>query len=131
MQAAVDAVPANGTVYLCGAAPFEEQVFLGKSVTVTGDPGASIASPTTAAEFAPASSTRFPSQFKRDGLFAPQAIVVVTGADTKATIKGIGVHGPLPGNGSCANREYGVLVLEGFLNLTQASVTNAQDANRV
>ena len=129
VQAAVEAVPANGTVYLCGAAPFVEQVFLGKSVTVTGDPGASIASPTTADKFALASDTRFPSQFQSHDLFAPQAIVVVTGAATKATIKGIGVHGRLPGNGSCANLEYGVLVLGGFLNLTQASVTNAQDAN--
>ncbi len=56
--------------------------------------------------------------------------MVVTGAATKATIKGIGVTGPLPGNGSCANREYGVLVLGGFLNLNQASVTDVQDANR-
>jgi hypothetical protein len=129
VQAAVDAVPANGTVYLCGAAPFVEQVFVGKSLTITGDPGASIASPLTADKFAPASDPHFPSQFKRDGLFAPQAIVVVTGATTKATIKGIGVQGPLPGNNSCANREYGVLVLEGFLHLTQASVTNVQDTN--
>ncbi len=59
----------------------------------------------------------------------PQAIVVVTGAATKATIKGIDISGPLPGNGGCANREYGVLALEGFLNLTDASVTDAQDAN--
>ncbi len=129
VQAAVDAVAANGTVYLCGATPFVEQVFLGKSVTVTGDPGASIASPTTADKFALASDTRFPSQFQSHDLFAPQAIVVVTGAATNATIKGIGVHGPLPGNGGCANREYGVLVLGGFLQLTKASVTNAQDAN--
>jgi len=129
VQAAVNAVPANGTVYLCGAVPFEEQVFLGKSVTITGGPGASIKSPTTAAGFAPSSDTRFPLQFQNQNLFAPQAIVVVTGRDTKATIKGIEVRGPLPGNNSCANREYGVLVLEGFLHLTQASVTNAQDAN--
>jgi hypothetical protein len=128
VQEAVDAVPANGIVYLCDAAPFFEQVFLAKSVTITGAPGATIASP-TAEKFAPASSARFPAQFKSQGLFAPQAIVVVTDAATKATIKGIEVRGPLPGNGSCANKEYGVLVLEGFLHLTQSTVTNVQDAN--
>ncbi len=127
VQAAVDHVPAYETVYLCGAAlPFVEQVFLARSVTVTGDPGATIQSP---AAFAPASDPHFPPQFQAHGLFAPQAIVVVTRPDTKATIKGIEVRGSLPGNGGCSNREYGVLVLEGFLNLTQASVTNARDAN--
>ena len=114
VQAAVDAVPANGTVYLCGAVPFDEQVFLGKSVTVTGDPGRvdRLADDRgqVCSRIVPAS--RLSS--RAHGLFAPQAIVVVTGAATKATIKGIDVHGPLPGNGGCANREYGVLVLERF-----------------
>jgi len=115
VQAAVDAVAPNGTVYLCGSEPFLEQVFLTKSVTVTGGPDASIGSPPIGG-FADASN--FPSQFAAKNLVVPQAIVVVTGADTKATIKGIDINGPLPGNGGCANREYGVLVLEGFLNLT-------------
>jgi len=126
VQAAVDAVAPNGTVYLCGSEPFLEQVFLTKSVTVTGGPDASIGSPPIGG-FADAS--HFPSQFAAKNLVVPQAIVVVTGPTTKATIKGIDINGPLPGNGGCANREYGVLVLEGFLNLTQASVTNARDAN--
>jgi hypothetical protein len=126
VQAAVDAVAPNGTVYLCGSEPFLEQVFLTKSVTVTGSPDASIGSPAIGG-FADAS--HFPSQFAAKNLVVPQAIVVVTGADTKATIKGIDINGPLPGNGACLNREYGVLVLEGVLNLTQASVTNARDAN--
>jgi hypothetical protein len=126
VQAAVDVVAANGTVYLCDTEPFVEQVFLNKSVTVTGVLNASIGSPAIGG-FADAS--HFPSQFTAKNLVVPQAIVVVTGADTKATIKGIDINGPLPGNGGCANREYGVLVLEGFLNLTQASVTNARDAN--
>lgn len=126
VQAAVDAVAPNGTVYLCDSEPFLEQVFLAKSVTVTGRSDASISSPAIGG-FADAS--HFPSQFTAKNLVVPQAIVVVTGADTKATIKGIDINGPLPGNGSCANREYGVLVLEGFLNLTGASVTDARDTN--
>ncbi len=126
MQAAVDAVAVNGTVYLCGSVPFTEQVFLDKSVTLTGDPDASISAPTISG-FADASG--FPSQFKDNNLLVPQAIVVVTGAATKATIKGIDISGPLPGNGGCLNREYGVLALEGFLNLTDVSVTDARDAN--
>jgi hypothetical protein len=129
VQAAVDAVAPNGTVYLCGDVPFVEQVFLAKSVTVTGDVNASIGAPAIGG-FADASSIRFPAQFQTNNLLAPQAIVVVTGAATKATIKGIDINGPLPGNGGCANREYGVLVLEGFLHLTDASVTDARDANK-
>jgi len=126
VQAAVDVVAANGTVYLCDTEPFVEQVFLNKSVTVTGVLNASIGSPAIGG-FADAS--HFPSQFTAKNLVVPQAIVVVTGADTKATIKGIDINGPLPGNGGCTNREYGVLVLEGFLNLTGASVTDARDTN--
>ena len=126
VQAAVDAVAPNGTVYLCGSEPFLEQVFLTKSVTVTGSPDASIGSPAIGG-FADAS--HFPSQFAAKNLVVPQAIVVVTGTDTKATIKGIDINGRLPGNGGCTNREYGVLVLEGFLHLTQAGVIDARDAN--
>ena len=44
VQSAVDAAASGDTVFLCGTTPFAEQVFVNKKVTLTGTPGATLAS---------------------------------------------------------------------------------------
>src|ERR1700676_1110266 len=130
VQSAVDAAASGDTVFLCGTTPFAEQVFVNKKVTLTGTPGATLPSPATAAGFAAASSSRFPSQFQTDGLFAPQAILIATGTTAHLTLKGITVAGPLPGNGGCGEDEYGVLVIAGAsAHLTHDTVRDIHDIN--
>jgi len=127
VQAAVDAAPVGATVYLCGTTPFAGQVFIDKTVSLTGAPGASIAAP-GASGFAAASSARLPAIFQSDLLAAPQAIVVVTGGSP--VITGLTIAGPLPGNGGCAVDEFGVLVLGGATTtLDQDAVVNIHDAS--
>jgi hypothetical protein len=57
VQAAVNAASPGDTVYLCGTAPYQEQVIDTTSVTLTGSPGASIAAPSPWA-----ASTDFPKR---------------------------------------------------------------------
>lgn len=126
VQSAVDAANKGDTVYLCGTIPYLEQVIITKAITLKGDPGATIQAPavftTTAAQL--------PPQFATDNLFIPQAIVIVWGAGSNANITNLNINGPLPGNNSCADDEYGVLVLAGGkVSLTGDHVTNIHDTN--
>ncbi len=127
VQAAVNAAKAGDTVYLCGTTPFQEQVIITKSITLTGSAGASIGAPASASAF---SASALPPQFASDGLFTPQALVVVWGKGVRATVKGLTVSGPLPGNGGCADSEYGILVIGGAnAQITDDSVANIKDAD--
>lgn len=127
VQAAVNAAAPGNTVYLCGTIPYYEQVIITKSITVTGDPGATIAAPTP---FPATPLSSLPPQFTTDNLFVPQAIVFIWGASVKVNIKGITVSGPLPGNASCADNEFGVLVIDGAnAILSNDKVLNIQDIN--
>ncbi len=126
VQAAVDAAHNGDTVYLCGTTPYAEQVIITKAITLTGDPGATIQAPTPF----PDNESRLPPQFTRDNLFVPQAIVVVWGKGSDANIAGLIISGPLPGNGSCAEQEFGVLVIaSGRATLNGDHVINIRDSN--
>ena len=71
-----------------------------------------------------------PPQFTTDNLFLPQAIVVVWGAGSNANIVNLNIAGPLPGNGGCADDEYGVLVIaSGTATLKGDHVTDIRDSN--
>lgn len=127
IQAAVDVANTNNIVYLCGTTPYYEQVVIQKTITLTGDPGATIAAPSP---FPTTSALRLPPQFTTDNLFIPQAIVFVWGPSAKVNIKNLIIAGPLPGNGGCAEQEFGVLVLaNGTANLTGDQVKDIHDSN--
>lgn len=127
VQAAVDAAAVGDTVYLCGAHTYAEQVIVTKAITLTGDAGATIASPNP---FPVTSLTRLPAQFASDHLFVPQAIVVVWGAGANVTIKNLHVAGVLPGNGGCAEEEYGILVIDGATaQISGDQVSDIHDSN--
>jgi hypothetical protein len=127
VQAAVDAAPSGSTVYLCGKVLFAEQVFVNKTITLTGAPGAGLTAP-AASSFAANSSPRLPAAFQADSLTAPQALLVVTAGSP--TVEGLTISGPLPGNGGCGSEEYGILVLGGGRTSIQNDrVVNIHDAN--
>lgn len=126
VQDAVDAAHNGSTVYLCGTTPYTEQVIITKAITLTGDPGATIKAPATF----PTNASRLPPQFTSDNLSLPQAIVVIWGKGSNATITGLHITGPLPGNGGCAVNEYGVLVIAGGkATLKGDHVTDIHDTN--
>ena len=126
VQTAVNAAKPGDTVYLCGTTPFPGPVDVTKSVTLTGSAGATISAPATW----PTSAEPLPPQFASDGLFAPQALVLAWGQGVHATIKGLTIAGPLPGNGGCAEQEFGILVIGGAsAQITGDAVTNIRDAN--
>ena len=125
VQSAVNAASPGDTVYLCGTAPYKQQVIITKSITLTGDSGATIAAPSTYA-----SAAAFPPQFASDNLLVPQALVVAWGHGVHVTISGLTISGPLPGNGGCAEEEYGILVIDGAsAQVTHDTVTNIKDTN--
>src|ERR1700722_13904915 len=126
VQAAVNAASSGDTVYLCGPPPFQGKVIINKSVTLTGSAGATISAPSTWV----ASADSLPPQFASDGLFAPQALVLAWGQGAHATIKGLAIAGPLPGNGGCAEQEFGILVIGGAsAQITGDAVTDIRDTN--
>ncbi len=127
VQAAVDAAAPSDTVFLCGTTPHAEQVIITKSITVTGDDGATIRAPSP---FPATLLSMLPPQFASDNLFVPEAIVIVWGAGVNATITDLIITGPLPGNGSCADEEYGVLVIaDATASLVGDQVLKIADSN--
>ena len=125
VQDAVNAASSGDTVYLCGTTPYLGQVIDSTSITLTGDPGARIAAPSPWS----ASSDSLPSQFAADTLFAPQALLVIWGSAVSTTVRGLTISGPLPGNGGCAEDEFGIVVIDGaFANITADNVTTIRDA---
>jgi hypothetical protein len=127
VQSAVDIAPIGATVYLCGTTPYAEQVVIQKSITLTGDPGATITAPNPFPSTAPG---RLPPQFTSDNLFVPQAIVFIWGSGVNARIKGLNITGVLPGNNSCAEQEFGVLVIDGATaTLNKDNVKDIRDSN--
>jgi hypothetical protein len=126
VQAAVNAASPGDTVYLCGATPFKGQVIITKSITLTGSTGATISAPSTWV----ASADPLPPQFATDGLFAPQALVLAWGQGVHVAIRDLTIAGPLPGNGGCAEQEFGILVIGGAsAQITGDAVTNIRDAS--
>lgn len=127
VQDAVDAAASGDTVHLCGTTPFAEQVIITKSITLTGDEGATIQAPSP---FPATPLSRLPPQFMTDNLFVPEAIVIVWGAGVNATITDLIITGPLPGNGGCADEEYGVLVIaDAAASLVGDQVFKIADSN--
>jgi hypothetical protein len=115
VQAAVDAVQNNGTVYLCGTTPFTESVAIqDKAVTLKGDSGATLQAPADAA-----APTSF---FSSQGLETPNAVVTVIGS-SNVTIRGLTVEGPFT-NADCNGGDYGVLAVGGQLMLSNDHVLN-------
>ncbi len=116
VQAAIDAVQDNGTVYLCGTAPFQESVAIqDKAVTLKGDSGATLQAPANAAV-----PTDF---FSSQGLQTPNAVVTVIGSSSNVKIQGLTVEGPFA-NADCSGDDYGVLEVGGQLTLTNDHVLN-------
>ncbi len=116
VQAAVDAVQNNGTVYLCGTAPFQESVAIqDKAVTLKGDSGATLQAPANAAV-----PTDF---FSSQGLQTPNAVVTVIGNTSNVKIQGLTIEGPFA-NADCSGDDYGVLEVGGQVSLTNAKVLN-------
>ncbi len=127
VQAAVDAANPEDTVYLCGANTYTEQVIINKSITLTGDTGATIQAPNP---FPTAPLSRLPAQFSADNLFIPQAIVLVWGAHVDVTISRLAIAGTLSGNGGCAEQEFGILVIAGaWATIKNDRVQDIRDAN--
>lgn len=126
VQAAVNAAGSGDTVYLCGTTPFREQVIITKSITLTGDTGATIAAPDPWV----ASADSLPPQFASDNLVVPQAIVMAWGHGVHVAISGLTITGPLAGTFTCAKLEYGILVIDGAsAQITHDAVTDIKDAN--
>lgn len=126
VQAAVNAASPGDTVFLCGTTAYKEQVIITKSVTLTGSKGATIAAPAT---WVP-SSDPLPPQFTTDNLLKPQALIVAWGKGVHVTISGLTIAGPLPGNGGCAEEEFGILVIDGASAVIRHdAVINIADAN--
>ncbi len=125
VQAAVNAANSNQVVYLCGG-QFAEQVFVKKSITITGDASSGLTA--TGTTFT-TSAANFPPQFTSDNLFVPQALLVISGNSTRAAVNGLTFSGPMPGNGGCAEDEYGILALGGSVNLSNDTVSNIADTN--
>jgi hypothetical protein len=126
VQAAVNAAPNNATVYLCaGGSPYHEQFIVSNRVNLTGDPGATIAAPSTFP-----TNPNLPPQFSNDNLFKPQAIVILWGSNAHLSTEGITIAGPLPGNGGCAEAEYGVLAIDdATLTMDHTIVRDIHDSN--
>lgn len=129
VQTAVDVANPGATVYLCGTTPYAEQVIITKALTLTGDPGASIVAPNPF----PAPATyigRLPSQFTSDNLFVPQTVVTVWGTNANVKIKNLILAGVMPGNNSCAEQEFGLLVIAGgTVTLVGDQVNDIRDTN--
>lgn len=123
VQAAVDRAPAGATVYLCGA-QFSEQVFVDKSLTLTGDAGSGL---TAAGGTTFAGQSAYPSVFTTDDLFAPQALLVVTGGDVQ--VEGLTITGGSTSPKPCYNDEYGILAIGGSVDVSHDQVLNVADPN--
>lgn len=123
VQTAVTAANNGDTVYLCGG-QFAEQVFVNKSIILTGDAGSGLTA--TGTTFS-SNASDYPAVFTTSNLHLPQALLVTTG--NNVTVNGLKISGPLPGNGGCAEDEYGVLALDGSINLKNDLVANIQDVN--
>lgn len=127
VQTAVDVANPGDVVYLCGTTPYAEQVIITKSITLTGDPGASLVAPNP---FPAPQPLRLPPQFTTDNLFVPQTVVFVWGTGANVKIKNLTITGVMPGNGSCAEQEFGVLAIDGgTVTLNKDKVLNIQDSN--
>jgi len=127
IQAAVDAAHTGNEVYLCGNVPYAQQVIITKAITLTGDRGATLVAP---AAFSAPDLTRWPAQFTRDNLFVPQVLVLVWGAGANARITNLTISGVMPGNGSCAENEFGVLVIAGgTVTLSGDQIKDIRDNN--
>ncbi len=125
VQAAVNAAGDGSTVYVCSGTYSEQVIIANKVVTLTGDPGATIQAPSVFP-----STPSLPAQFASDNLFVPQAIVVVWGSSSNVTITGLTVHGVLPGNGGCAEQEFGVLVIgDATATISNDRVLDVRDSN--
>ncbi len=127
VQAAVDAANPGDTVYLCGANTYSEQVIITKSITLTGDDGATIKAPTP---FPTTDPSRLPGNFTSDNLDIPKAVVIIWGAEVNVTIRNLIVAGTITGTHSCAESEFGVLVIaNGAANLIHDQVIDIRDTN--
>ena len=118
VEAAVQAVPSGGTVYLCGTVPYQETVMVsGKNLTLTGDPGATLEAPaTTAADLAPGTF------FSDQGLQTPYSVLTIVG-NSNVQVNGLTIEGPFANSG-CGGQDYGVLVLGGQVQLRNDHVAN-------
>ncbi len=129
VQTAVDVANPGATVYLCGTTPYAEQVIIDKSITLTGQNGAGLVAPNPF----PAPATYIgllPPQFTTDNLFVPQTVVTVWGTSANVKIKNLIISGVMPGNGSCGDQEFGVLVIDGAtVGLNGDHVNDIRDSN--
>lgn len=129
VQAAVDAALNGQTVYLCGAHAiyYGPVVVANKHITLSGDKGVTLASPAT---WTAIPLSRLPSQFTHDSLFVPQTILTIWGTAANVYVSNLRIAGVLPGNGGCAEQEFGVTVIAGATaTISHDSVVDIRDVN--
>lgn len=127
VQDAVNHAAAGDTVYLCGSgSPYVGQVIVNTTLTLTGDPGATIQAPATWPV-----NPNLPPEFAVDHLIHPEAILLVWGPEVTATVSGLTISGPFADVGEgCYPMTYGVLVIaNASISMNGDAVLNATDAN--
>ncbi|HZD64466.1 MAG TPA: hypothetical protein VE152_00035 [Acidimicrobiales bacterium] len=122
IEKAVRAASSGDTVYLCGATPYVQRVFIkGKDLNLTGDPGATVKVPAN-----PPTPKNF---FTKRLLQTPNSIVTVLGKADVA-VKGLTIKGPFQNVGP-AGEAFGVLQLgKGNVRLEHDQVLNIRAANQ-
>lgn len=127
VQTAVDVANPGDVVYLCGTTPYTEQVFITKQITLTGDSGATLQAP---GSYPPPNYSRLPPQFTSDNLFVPQTVLFIWGSSANVKVKNLIISGVMPGNGGCAENEFGVLAIDNAtVSLSGDQVLNIHDSN--
>lgn len=127
VQDAVNQAASGDTVYLCASgSPYVGQVIVNKTLTLTGDRGATIQAPATW----PA-NPNLPPEFAVDHLIHPEAILLVWGPGVSASVNGLTISGPFADAGiGCYPMTYGVLVIaNASIAMDGDAVLNATDAN--
>lgn len=123
VQDAIDSAASGDTVYLCASgSPYAQTADIAKSITLTGDHGVILQAPATW----PAQA--LPAEFAQHSLEAPNAIVLIWGQGTTATVTGLTISGPFPGSAGCGTETFGALVLDhASATITNNTVSNISD----
>lgn len=122
VNGAVAAAAAGDIVHVCSGS-YPESVVITKSISVVGDPGATL---TPSGSPVPVAS--LPPAFTSDNLSDPYANLVVWGNGVKVTVTSLTMTGPFPTPpGNCGSSVFGVLVIAnpaGLVTMLKDTVQN-------